>query len=267
MILPLDQILIDEDFNCRGKIRPIDVMDLVKDITDKGLIQPISVQKHSGEKPYKLLAGFRRYTAFQVMERTEIPVNVVEKEMTEIEARAFNLSENLMRRDLTIAQEARALARFEQLGVSSRDVATMVNKSSGWVMMRYRYLKLPELVQREIEAGIIKQAQIEDLYTIFRKKGEKECYAAVKRFKMLKDKGIPMQRILYPKKKKPKRHRARYEIFEAMSHIMDNLGPSFATACMGWCAGELSNGEFVREIKKEAKANGVEYKNPITWKN
>ena len=41
--IPLTEIDADENFNCRGKIAPIDVVDLAKDITERGLIQPVSV--------------------------------------------------------------------------------------------------------------------------------------------------------------------------------------------------------------------------------
>ena len=44
--IPLEQIHMDEDFNCRGRIAAPDVVDLVQDIEKHGLLQPVTVQEN-----------------------------------------------------------------------------------------------------------------------------------------------------------------------------------------------------------------------------
>jgi len=64
--MPMSDIYVDEDFNCRKRITPIDVVDLAKDIKKNGLLQPVIVSIQSDEqqaengKSYRLIAGFRR---------------------------------------------------------------------------------------------------------------------------------------------------------------------------------------------------------------
>ena len=67
--LPISKIHADEEFNCRGPISPMEVMDLAESIREKGLLQPVVVMEYDqAEKErtgydYLLIAGYRRYTA------------------------------------------------------------------------------------------------------------------------------------------------------------------------------------------------------------
>src|SRR5262245_14130389 len=103
VMVPMDQIFSDDDFNCRGRIAPIDVIDLAKSIEEVGLQQPIVVQpyKHplNPKILYRIMAGHRRFMAFRVNKSDKIPAFIREG-LTDFEARLLNLTENLKRQDL-----------------------------------------------------------------------------------------------------------------------------------------------------------------------
>ena len=44
------EIYCDHDFNCRGQVAPIDVIDLAKSIELTGLLQPITIQSFEGKE-------------------------------------------------------------------------------------------------------------------------------------------------------------------------------------------------------------------------
>jgi ParB family chromosome partitioning protein len=267
--VPLDSIHADSEFNCRGDITPMDVVDLAKDIQERGLIQPVTVAPYSAENAekygfkYRLLAGFRRYTAHRVNKSETIPSIIREDMMDEASARFFNLAENIQRANLSLLQEAKALKRLKDLGVPDYDVATRLGKSRGWVQIRYMLLALPEEIQAEVDAGFITQTNVRELYSIFRSAGKDSCFNAAKKLKDAKILGRKA-RSVNPNKSKPtsKHHRKRPEIFAMMEHIQDSVGNSFATRCLAWCAGEISSNELFRDVKEEAELLNKPYHIP-----
>jgi ParB family chromosome partitioning protein len=259
--IPMKEIDADEEFNCRGDIATIDVVDLAKDIKAKGLLQPVMVMEYtpsdSNVKPgkkYRLIGGFRRYTAHIVNQAETIWCTVM-KHMGEKEATIMNLSENMHRQNLTIMQEARAIKKLVELGCGRHEIAEYVGMSSGWVQMRTYLLKLPKQVQIEVDIGAIKQGDIRDLYSIFSTAGEKACLDNVKKLKEAREKGVKAS--IKPKKKTEKRLRKKHDINEMLTHIYDAIGPCLGTRCLAWCGGEIDDGELFKSIKEEAEIIGV----------
>ncbi len=78
--IPLNDILADPSFNCRGIIAPIDVVELAKDIEQHKLQNPIIVQnidpKNNIGKDFRIVAGHRRYSAFKVLKKETIPLRI-----------------------------------------------------------------------------------------------------------------------------------------------------------------------------------------------
>jgi ParB/RepB/Spo0J family partition protein len=266
--LPIKDIFADEDFNSRGKIIPLDVVDLAKDIERVGLIQPVVVMKCSKEDfeksgcKWKLLAGFRRRYAHIVLKREIIPA-IIHDYLCDADATVFNLSENLNRADLTILQEARAIRRLSTYAYNEDQVALKVGKSRGWVQVRFMLLQLPEDVQNEVEAGFINQTQIRELYTIYRSAGTEEVYKAVK---ILKDNRLLGRKstIVDPKKtnRQSKRVRTRAEIIVMQEHMCDSVGVGLHTRVPAWILGEISTDELYDSIAKYAIKEGKVYIKP-----
>ena len=251
-LIKMSEIHYDQQFNCRGEIIPMDVVDLAKDIEKNGLLQPVVITKYSEAKAaatgkkYLLVAGYRRFTAYNVLRRSEISATVLET-MEEVDACFLNLSENTQRKDLNITQEARAMQRLFDLGIGEFEVAERLGKSRGWVQVRYMLLKLPEEIKAECSAGIISQTQIRDIYTHFKAEGKLKAFDVTKRMKDAQINGNRSLRIPHkkPVQKNAKRHRKRPEIFTMMEEIQNLHGNSLATRALAWAAGEISDNDLM----------------------
>jgi ParB/RepB/Spo0J family partition protein len=262
--IPLNKIFADDEFNCRGVIAPIDVVNLAKDIEQNGLIQPVVVCKLSEPfdgYEYKLIAGYRRFMAHKIIKKTHIEAINKTEMLDEKKARLFNLSENLQRQDLNILQEATAIKRLHELGMSIEYIAKELSKSFGWVQVRVYLLKLPLAIQNEISQGYIAQLQIRDLYTIYESHGEKEAIEATKQLKEAKARGEAGVRLKVKnaKVKNTKRIRSRGEILNMLYHIQDVIGNGLHTRCLAWTAGEISDKDLFVDLKRMADEQGITF--------
>lgn len=96
---------IDPDLENRARKSYGVLQDLMTSIDKHGLIHPIAVYSPTGEPPYKLVAGGRRFMACKMLKWTEISVRIYNTEMTDLELTAVELFENLDRQNLTHAEE------------------------------------------------------------------------------------------------------------------------------------------------------------------
>lgn len=263
--LPVAKIWADPDFNCRGHIAPIDVLDLSKDIDSKGLQQPISVRNLTAEESqktgyeYKVITGHRRHKAFEILKRLTIPCSI-NNSLSDSDALVLNLGENLHRKDLNIMQEAKALERLKLKGFSTNDVAKNINKSSMWVNIRYMLLELPDVIKEAAAAGYINQVQIKEIHKL----GDyKKQIDAAKQIKKAKARGEKAPKILKPKRDMFKRKpRDTDDIFFMQAHIQEAVGNSFGTRCLAWAAGEISDLDLYRDVQAIAVAAGITYSIP-----
>jgi ParB family chromosome partitioning protein len=262
----MSTIRADHEFNCRGPITPFDVTDLTQDIQHtaetvpdcpSGLIQPITLTKSSDPNyEYDLIAGFRRYTAFRVLQRETIPANIIEN-LTEHQKRVLNLKENLKRTDLNILQEAKAIQHFFTAGWTEEQVMRELGAKRGWVQVRKMLLCLGEDIQKEAAAGILTTTHIRDLYKV---KPEKRL-AIVKRIKEMTERQENRRGAISIKtmvNKNGKRVRDKAEIFKMMDHIQENIGNNIATRALAFCAGEITDLEMHETMASYARTQGVE---------
>jgi ParB family chromosome partitioning protein len=256
----LSDIFADSEFNCRGgeAISPTSVIDLAKSIDEKGLLQPILVAKMKslvGGKMYRLIAGFRRYRAHEVLKRDSIDAKIIECENEE-EAMILNITENIQRQELNILQEAQVVRKFLERGWTQQRVADKLKVSRTWVIIREKLLLLPEAIQKEAAAGLINQTQVLELAKMLRAEDQ---YEVVKRIKDAREKGerIPAE-ALKPDKDlnsdvKPNKNRSKPEVFQMMEEIAKICGMNFGTRCMAWCIGHVSDVELKEDAVKEKK--------------
>lgn len=267
--LPVKEIWADPDFNCRGHIAPIDVVDLSKDIEAHGLQQPISVkplndeEKAKSKRTYKVITGHRRHKAFEVLGRETIPC-VINASIKESEALILNLTENLHRKDLNLIQEANALERLKLAGFSVVNVSRQLSKSTTWVMIRYMLLELPDVIKEAAAAGYINQVQIRELHALGDYQKQIETAKAIKQAKARGEKAPTItkkKRDMF--KRKP---RDVEDIFYMQEHIQDAIGNNFGTRCLAWAAGEINDLEMYREIQVIADKVGLKYELPYKQK-
>lgn len=267
-LIDLEDIHADGEFNCRGIIAPIDVADLAKDIERQGLLQPVIIceyppelQTSTGHK-YKLIAGYRRFTAHIILSRTVISASIHDKPYDESEIRVLNLQENLQRENLDFMEEANAIKKIMGMNTSEAKIMEKLGKSRGWVQMRMLALKLPPVIQAEIKAGYVNQSDIRDVYSVYLHNGEEAVFEAVRQIKDAKIKGKKFKPTIKKKSDHAtaKHHRKRQEIFELMEHIQESaVGNGDFTRALAWAAGEISLMEFIETLKIYATKHNIDY--------
>lgn len=271
--VPMSQIFHDWRFNCRGRIIPMDVIDLAKDVAARGLDQPIVVRPWSDPAnpaiKYKIVAGHRRHMAFQVNEAKEIPC-FIRPDLDDLAAHMLNFRENLHRVDLNIKQEAHALKYFldykkegtERCLFTEVELAQIFGQSRGWVQNRKDLLKLPDDIQNEAAAGILSSDNIKLLARI---KSKEEQYELVRRIKERKLKGEKIS--LKPSIKRVNdvlrpSEREKAEIDEMLDLLYDVVGPGLAMRCLAWAAGNISTSELYATVEQYCKDEGLPFKMP-----
>jgi ParB family chromosome partitioning protein len=129
--------------------------ELAASIKSSGVIQPIVVRPlpagtTSGAK-YEIVAGERRWQAAKLAGLTDIPTIV--RALSDAEAVALALIENIQREELTSAEEARALQRLvTEFSLTHAQVAESVGRSRAAVTNLIRLLDLPTAVVALIDA-------------------------------------------------------------------------------------------------------------------
>ena len=118
--------------------------ELADSIAKHGVIQPLLVRPMP-DGSYQLVAGERRWRASRMAGLTEVPVVI--KELSDDEAMALALIENLQREDLNAIEEAQGIkALMDTLSLTQDEAAERVGKSRPAVANALRLLKLPESV-------------------------------------------------------------------------------------------------------------------------
>lgn len=139
--LPLS--LIDPDPNQPRRALG-DLTDLALSIRQQGLLNPIIVEAVGGR--FRILAGERRFAACRSLgwESVTCLVRTVEEQSR----LALQLIENMHRKDLSPLEEAQGLRRLmEEFGLSQRDLAQRIGRSTGSVNQILRILDLdPDLL-------------------------------------------------------------------------------------------------------------------------
>lgn len=266
----MSDIYVDEDFNCRGKITPIDVVELAKDIQRQGLLQPVVLSKYSLDdqikfgKTWKLLAGFRRYTAHKVMERKEIWATCKTIQMDDVEARFMNLAENLQRVNLNISQEAKALQAFYLAGISEPKVAARLGVSRGWVQQRYLLLKLPTDVQEEFASTKLKASEVRPIYQLYNSGNIEAMYKYIKNVKKARENGKSGDKVSVPVTVSHQKKIAKpSDMFKMMNHMSQSIGFGLHTKVLAWSAGEITLEELFSAIKDHDLNTSIEPKYTI----
>lgn len=125
--------------------------DLADSISKHGLAQPITVRELDGEL-FQIVAGERRFRAFKLLGLEAIPAIV--RDLTDTEASAIMLAENVARDDLDPIDEARAYqSRMTGYGWSVDEVAKSAGVTSIRIQFRLKLLALRADLQDMIRKG------------------------------------------------------------------------------------------------------------------
>jgi ParB family chromosome partitioning protein len=142
-------------FQPRMEIRQEGLEELVASIRERGILQPLLVRphpEHAGR--YQIIAGERRWRAAQAIPLHEVPVLV--RALTDVEAAAAALVENLQRTDLDPIEEAEGLMRLiETHNLSQEEIGRMIGKSRSHVANTIRLVNLPAIVRQQVREGLL----------------------------------------------------------------------------------------------------------------
>ncbi len=158
--IPLDQIEVSE-FNTRKDLADgqfdSTIEDLARSIEQQGLLQPITVYKRSDGR-YALVAGQRRLLAHRFLGRETID-GLIRDEMTEEDATAISLVENVHRADMNPRDKARAFKKLlDQLG-NIQSVCRTTGVGEGTVRRYVQLLDLAHELQEGLAAGEVKNTE------------------------------------------------------------------------------------------------------------
>jgi len=148
--LPVDKIQRGR-FQPRRNFDPESLQELADSIAAQGVVQPIVVRP-IGDESYEIIAGERRWRATQQAGLSDIPVVV--RDVTDQEAMAMGLIENIQRDDLNPLEEAEALHRLlNEFELTHQQIAKAVGKSRTTVTNFLRLLDLNPEVKNFLEQG------------------------------------------------------------------------------------------------------------------
>jgi ParB family chromosome partitioning protein len=152
--VPLD-LLEPNPFQPRSSIDPAALEELVQSIRLRGILQPLLVRPHPAtDGRYQIVAGERRWRAAGAAGLHEVPALV--NEMTDTEAAAVALVENLQRQDLNAMDEAEGYARLlTQFEFTQEALGQAIGKSRSHVANTLRLLNLPDGVKEALRKGEI----------------------------------------------------------------------------------------------------------------
>lgn len=150
--VPID-LLDAGPFQPRGVIDPAALEELAASIRGSGILQPLLARPHPVvEGRFQIIAGERRWRAAAQAGLHDVPVLV--RAMSDADAMAAALVENLQRQDLNALEEAEGYTRLlDEFGMTQEALAQAVGKSRGHVNNTIRLLKLPDAVQQALREG------------------------------------------------------------------------------------------------------------------
>jgi ParB family chromosome partitioning protein len=139
-------------YQARREIVQEQLAELAESIRSEGLLQPIVVRRQ-GEK-FQLVAGERRWRAFQLLNIRSIPARIVEA--SDASSASIGLIENLQREGLNPIEEALGFASLvKDFDLTQETAAERVGKSRAAVANALRLLTLEAETQGYLAKGLL----------------------------------------------------------------------------------------------------------------
>jgi ParB family transcriptional regulator, chromosome partitioning protein len=149
--LPVGEILANPYQN-RSVTDADTLQELAESIRAHGILQPILVRKK--ESKYYLVSGERRIRAAKIIGLEKVPAVV--KEMSDVEAAAATLVENLQRENVSFLDEAAGFHKLNsEFEITQVEIARLVGKSQSYIANKIRLLNLPDKVRDIISREIM----------------------------------------------------------------------------------------------------------------
>ncbi len=170
----LNELPIEEvgpgPFQPRKKINEQQLSELSASIEAQGVLQPIVVRERAVQDSqtgirYEIIAGERRWRAAQLANLETIPAVV--KAVSDIDAVAIALIENIQRENLNPLEEANAFQRLIiEYEMTHQEVANSVGRARASISNMLRLLDLTSSVQELLNSGSINMGHARALLSI-----------------------------------------------------------------------------------------------------
>jgi ParB family chromosome partitioning protein len=142
-VIAIDQIVPNPE---QPRVEFGDLTELTASIKEKGVLEPLLV-KPRGKGEWMIIAGERRWRAATLAGLTEVPC--IEMDLDEQSIAEIALIENLQRKDLTIWEEADALASLSQkFGYTQEEIAKKISKSRTTVTELLTVASIPSEIRK-----------------------------------------------------------------------------------------------------------------------
>ena len=140
-------------FQPRQTMQDDALQELADSVAQRGILQPLLVRPHPKKaEQYQIIAGERRWRASQRAKLHEVPVLV--KPLSDAEAMAAGLVENLQREDLNAVEEAEGYRRLvSEFNLSQDKLGEAVGKSRSHIGNIMRILELPQATLALVREG------------------------------------------------------------------------------------------------------------------
>lgn len=136
--------------NSRAAISRDELEGLMQSIKTVGLLQPIGVVK-SATGGYEICYGNRRYLACSKLGMSTIPV-IIHSNKKEHEIDLKNLTENIQRRNISLAEAGRYIDLLNKDGLSLREIAVRLGVSASYVeSCRKCFVNVPKEFRDDLE--------------------------------------------------------------------------------------------------------------------
>lgn len=147
ILLPLAQIQ-PNPYQPRSIFPDAELNELAASITEIGLIQPIAVRKVN-DTAYQIIAGERRFRAFKVLNKTEIPCVLFTA--TDEDMAVMAIAENVSRQDLSDYEIAKSIRTVESLFPSRTRLAQALGFQREDMYRYFAYETLPPFLLEKLE--------------------------------------------------------------------------------------------------------------------
>ena len=150
--LPID-CMGPSPFQPRRSMDEDALQELADSIRQRGILQPLLVRPTPGASgSYQIIAGERRWRAAQKARLHDVPVLV--RQLSDADAMAAGLVENLQRADLNAVEEAAGYQRLlNEFNMTQDQLAEAIGKSRTHITHTLRVLNLPNEVQDLVRTG------------------------------------------------------------------------------------------------------------------
>ena len=148
-------LLEPSPFQPRGAVLDADLQELAASIRAQGVLQPILVRPHPRDHGrFQIIAGERRWRAAMLAGLSDVPCYV--RSLSDADASAAALVENLQREDLNPIEEAEGFRRLvNDFGLTHEELGVAIGKSRSHVANLLRLLNLPQAVQHHVRSGVL----------------------------------------------------------------------------------------------------------------